>query len=107
MIIHIETNDAPSSKSGEIQDNLLKLKSLVNEELPQYKVWLSTPTLRTDNGRNTLTVFRLVNHLLNLNIGVIDNSNITSRHHNRKGLHLNDPWSNLLARNFLEKMKLF
>ena len=107
MIIHTGTNDAPSSTSREIQDNLLKLKALVNEKLPQCKVWLSTPTLRTDNGKATLTVSQLVNHLLNLNIDVIDNRNIKSRHLSRKGLHLNDSESKLLARNFLEKIKLF
>ena len=57
MIIHIGTNDAPSSMSREIQDNLLKLKCLVNEKLPQCKVWLSNPTLRTDNGKATLAVY--------------------------------------------------
>ena len=56
MIIHTGTNDAPSSTSREIQDNLLKLKALVNKKLPQCKVWLSTPTLRTDNGQAILTV---------------------------------------------------
>ena len=107
MIIHIGTKDAPSSTSREIQDNLLKLKALVNEKLPQYKVWLSTPTLRTDNGKATLTVSQLVNHLLNLNIDVIDNRNIKSRDLSRIGLRLNDSGSKLLARNFLKKIKLF
>ena len=106
MIIHIGTNDAPSSTPTEIQDNLLKLKALVDEKLPQCKVWLSTPTLRTDNGKATLTVSQLVNHLLNLNIDVINNRNIKSRHPSRKGLHLNDSGSKLLSRNLLEKIKL-
>ena len=43
MIIHTGKNDAHSSTAREIQDNLLKLKALVNEKLPQCKVWLSTP----------------------------------------------------------------
>ena len=90
MIKHIGTNGAPSSTSREIQDSLLKLKALVNEKLPQCKVSLSTPTLKTDNGKSTLTVSQLVNHLLNLNIDVIDNKNIKSRHLNRKVLQLND-----------------
>ena len=64
MIIHIGTNDVPRSTSREIQDNLLNLKSLVNEKLHQCKVSLSTPTLRTDNGKATLIVSQLVNHLL-------------------------------------------
>ena len=105
--MHIGANDAPSSTSREIQDKLLKLISLVNEKLPQCQVWLSTPTLRTDNGKATLTESRLVNHLLNLNIDVIDDRNIKTRHLSRKGLHLNDSGSKLLARNFLEKMRLF
>ena len=56
MIIDIGTNDSPSSTSREIQDNLLNLKSLINAKLPQCKVCLSTTTLRTDNGKVTLTV---------------------------------------------------
>ena len=63
MIIHTGTKDAPSSTSREIQNNLLKLKALVNEKLPQCKVCLSIPKLRTDNGKTTLTVSQLVNHL--------------------------------------------
>ena len=106
LIVHTGTNDAPSSTSREIQDNLLKLKALVNEKLPQCKVCLSTPTLRTDNGKATLTVSKLVNHL-NLNIDVIDNRNIKNRHLSRKDLHSNDSRSKLLARNVLEKIKLF
>ena len=48
-----------------------------------------------------------MNHLLNLNIDVIDNRNIKDRHLSRKGLYLNDSRSKLLARNFLGKIKLF
>ena len=40
MIIHIGTNDAPSSTSIEIHDNLFKLKPFVNDKLPQLKVSL-------------------------------------------------------------------
>ena len=107
MIIHIGTNNAPSSTSKEIQNNLLELKSLVNEKLPQCKVWLLTPTLRTDDGRETLIVSQLVNRLLNLNIDVISNRNIKNTHLSRKSLHLNDSGSKLLARNFLETIKLY
>ena len=107
LIMHIGTNDPPYPTSTEYQDNLLKLKSLVNEKLLQCKVWLPTPILRVDNGKATLTVSQLVNHLLNLNIDAIDNRNIKNPHLSRKGLYLNDSRSNLLVRNFLEKIKLF
>ena len=107
LIMHIGTNDPPYPTSTEYQDNLLKLKSLVNEKLLQCKVWLPTPTLRADNGKATLTVSQLVNHLLNLNIDAIDNRNIKNPHLSRKGLYLNDSRSKLLVKNVLEKIKLF
>ena len=93
MIIYIGSNDAPGSTSIEIQDKLLKLKALVNQKLPQCRVCLSTPTLRTDNGKASMTVYHLVNHFLSLNIDVIDNRNIKSRHPSQKALHLNDSGS--------------
>ena len=39
MIIYIGTNDAPNSRAREIQDNLLKLKSLAYKKLPHCKIW--------------------------------------------------------------------
>ena len=107
IIIHIGTNDAPSLMSREIQDNLLKLKSLVNKKLLQSKVWLSALTVCTDNRKATLTVSQVVNHLLNLSINGIGNRNIKNRHLSWKGLHLIDSESKLLPRNYLEQIKLF
>ena len=107
MNIRIGTNDVPNSTSREIQNNLLKLKSLVNKKLPQCKVSLSAPSPRTGNRKTTLTVSQLANHLLNLNIDVIDNRNIKNRHLGQKGLHLNDSRSKLLARYLIKKIQLF
>ena len=81
-------------------------KKPTNLKLPQCKVWLSTPTLRTGNGKATLTVSQLVNHLLDLNIDVIDNRSIKNKHLSWKGQHLNDSGSMQLFRNFLQKNKI-
>ena len=48
-----------------------------------------------------------MNHLLNRNIDVTDNKNVKNRHLSGKSLHLNDSASKLLARHFLENLKLF
>ena len=65
------TEDAGTNPSSrDIQDNMLKLKSLFNEKLPQSKVWLSTPTLGSNNGKAALTVSQLVRYFLDLNIDV-------------------------------------
>ena len=88
-------------------NKLLNFKSLIQEKLPDCKVFISTPTLRSDNGKATLTVNQLTNHLLQLNIDIIDNRNITSKYLSRKGLHLNESGSRRLAINFLERIKKF
>ena len=107
IIVHTETNDAYHSTSRDILNKLLNFKSLIQEKLPDCKVFISTPTLRSDNGKATLTVNQLTNHLLQLNIDIVDNRNIISKHLSRKGLHLNESGSRYLAINFLERIKKF
>ena len=52
----------------------------MQENLPDCKVFISTPTLRSGNGKATLTVNQLTNHLLQLNTDIVDNRNIISKH---------------------------
>ena len=75
--------------------------------MPDSKVFILTPTLRLDNGKATLMVNQITNHLLQLNIDIVDNRNIISKHLSRKGLHLNESDSRRLAINFLERIKKF
>ena len=107
LIIHVGTNDASSSTSREILNKLLDLKSIAKDSNPDCDVWLSTPTMRTDKGKEALTVSHLTNHLLQLEINIIDNRNITGKHLSRTGLHLNVSECNQLAENFLAKIKKF
>ena len=107
LIIHLGTNDASSSTAREILNKLLNLKSIAKDINPDCDVWLSTPTMRTDRGKEALTVSHLTNHLLQLKINIIDNRNITSKHLSRRGLHLNVSGCNQLAKNFLAKIKKF
>ena len=94
------TNDAYHLTSREILNKLLKFKSLIQEKLPDCKVFISTPTLRSGNGKATLTVNQLTNHLLQLNIDIVDNRNMIGKHFSRKGLRH-------LAINFVEHIKKF
>ena len=106
IIVHIRTNDATRSTSREIFDKLLKLKTLIKETLPETEVTFSTPTIRSDNGKAALTVRNLCDHLLDLNMDILDNRNITSKHLGRKGLHLNKAGSTRLAKN-IHKLRKF
>ena len=100
-IIHTGTNDAPYLTSWKILDNLLTLKSFINDNLPNCKVVISTSTLRTDDGKAALTVSQLTNHPLQLDIDIIDNRNINARILGNKGLHLNSTSTSRLAKNLL------
>ena len=80
IILHIGTNDSTSKTSREILDGLLQLKQLITTTLPNSKVILSRPTLRIDNGKAALTLANLNNHLEQLEIDFIDNTNITGLH---------------------------
>ena len=53
------------------------------------KVIISKPTLRSDNGKATLTNHHLCNLLEQLNIDFVKYRNIGSKHLGGKGLHLN------------------
>ena len=107
IIVHIGTNDTTRSASREILDKLLQLKTLVKETLPETEVTFSTPTIRSDNGKAALRVKNLCDQLLVLNIDIIDNRNITSKHLGRKGLHLNKSGSSRLAKNIIYKLRKF
>ena len=106
-IVHAGTNEAYHSTSREILNKLLHFKSPIQEKLPHCKLFILIPTLRSYNGKTTVTVNQLTNHLLQLNIDIVDNRNIISKHLSRKGLHLNESGSRRLAINFLERIKKF
>ena len=73
IIVHIGTNDATRSASRDILDKLLKLKTLIKETLPESKVTFSSPAIRSEAA---LMVRNLCDHLVHLNMDILDNSNI-------------------------------
>ena len=89
LIFHAEKNDAKRFTSREILNQLLNLKKFVTEQVPACMVTISTQTVRSGDGKAGLTVSQLTNHLRQLKTGIVDNTNITSRHIEIKGLHLN------------------
>ena len=107
LIIHAATNDAVKFTSRAILNKLLQLKSFVQEKLPGAEIIVSTPTLRSDNGKAALTITQLTNHLINLKIDVLDNRNITGKHLSKRGLHLNQSGPNLLTKNIISKLRKF
>ena len=83
------------------------LKSFITDNLPNCKVVISTPALRTDDWKAALTVSQLTNHVLQIDIDIIDNRNINARNLGKKGLHLNPTDTSRLAKNLLSSIKNF
>ena len=106
LIIHAGTNNTVKFTS-DVLNKLLQLKSFIQEKLSDAEITISTPTMRPGNGKAALTVRQLTNHLINLKVDVLDDRNITSKHLNRRGLHLNQSGSNLSTKNIISKLRKF
>ena len=72
---------------------------------PKCKVTISNIIYRSDNGKASLTVKTVNDHLEALNIDIVDNRNIGGNCLNNSGLHLNSTGYGKLAINFIKKMK--
>ena len=107
LIIHVWTDHASLSTSREILNKLLNLKSIAKDINPDCDVSLSTRTIRTDRGKEGLTVSNLTNHLLQLKINAIDKRNITGKRLGRRDLYLNVSGCNQLAKISWQKIKTF
>ena len=107
IIVHIGTNNATHSTSREILDKLLKPKTLIKKTLPETEVTFSTPTIRSDNGKAIITVRNLCDHLLDLNMDILDKRNITSKHLGRKCVDLNKAGSTCPAKNIIYNLRKF
>ena len=68
-------------------------------------VIFSQPTLRVDNGKAALTLHRLNEYFSELNLDVVNNSNIKVKHIGQKVLHLNPKRKGRLALNFIHKIR--
>ena len=60
------------------------MKTFIKETLRKREVTFSS--LPSINGKASLTVRNLCDHLVDLNINILDNRNITSKYLGRKGL---------------------
>ena len=105
IILHVGTNDALNLPPNEILDKILELEKKIEEIGKDCKVIISTPTYRFDNRKAGNTVNELTNMLINLNVPIVNNKNISRKHLGYKGLHLNSYGSSRLAMNLISVIK--
>ena len=105
IILLAGTNDATKRSAQEIFDDLMILKSKIENILPTCSVIISQLIKRTDNRVANRTI-EAVNLMINSeNIIQIDNSNINENHLGKRGLHLNEQGNSILAANLLHKIR--
>ena len=80
MILHIGTKNTV---------NKTPLKVFVEKTIPDCNACIFNLTLRTDNVKASLTINNFNEHLSILQLGIIDNNNISNAGLSREGLHLN------------------
>ena len=105
LILHIGCNDAVNKKSVDIFNEILELKAHIISVLPNVKVFISCPVLRSDNAKASLTITRLRSMILNLGEDIIIHENIDSSCLGKAGLHLNAKGTGRLAMNFISLMR--
>ena len=105
IILHIGTNNSVNETSWNILNGILSLKNLIEKLHPKCEVIVSNIIYRSDNGKASLTVKNVNDHLDALNIDVVDNKNIGGNCLTNIGLHLNSTGYGKLAINFIKKMK--
>ena len=105
VILHVGTNDTATKSSDKILNELLDLKAHIERVLPTATIILSQPIIRTDNVKANLTIRRLIGQLGNLDIRVLDHTNINVDHLGKKGLHLNGRGTGRMAMNFISMFR--
>ena len=105
IILHFGTNNSVNKTYRNILSVILSLKNFIEKLRPECKVILLNMIYRSDNGKASLAVKNVNDHLDALNIDVVDNRNIVGNCLNNSGLHLNSTRYGNLAINFIRKMK--
>ena len=83
----------------------MELEKKIQEVNKDCKVIISTPTYRSENRKAGNTVNELTNMLINLNVPIVSNKNISRKYLGYKGLHPNSCGSSRLAMNLISLIK--
>ena len=105
IILQIGSNDSPSKTCDEILDEILNLKAFIHSALPNARVFISCPVIRTDNKKANNTLRELDIILKNTTKDIVINDNIDITCLGKRGLHLNPKGSGRLAINFISLMR--
>ena len=105
IFLHIGSNDSINRSPDDILYRLDALKDHIMAKLPDSKIYLSCPTIRTDNGTASLTLNKVREYMIANMDNVIVNGNIDRSCLGKAGLHLNAKGSGRLAMNYISLIR--
>ena len=106
IILHVGTNDSAYKSAGKMINELKNLAIHVKEVLPDANIYISNPTIRTDNATANHRLNEVRNYVKTMKNSIF-NENIDISCLSQKGLHLNPKGAGRLAINFISLMKRF
>ena len=106
IILHVGTNDSTFKPSKDIYEEIMNLKTYINEVLPATIVYLSCPTLRVDSGSANRKI-RELDSKIKRSGECVTNDNIDGTCLSKLGLHLNRKGTSQLAANFIKLIQSF
>ena len=104
VIIHTGTNNATTDTPQMIVDKLITLKRNIEGSILKCRVIISKLIVRTDNTKANTTIQNTNRLIKELQIQTVDNSNISKKHLEKRGLHLNQEGNTVFASNLLHAM---
>ena len=104
LIIHIGTNDTTKKTSEEILNELYELEAWITTKSP-VRVIFSTPIMRYDHAKATITTRQLQDKMAKSRLECIDNSNIVGEMLGRQKHHLTLKGTRQLAVNIIQTLK--
>ena len=107
VLLHVGSNDCTTSNADIILDELLELKEHIQYTLPNSTVILSQPIIRTDIPKANKTMNELICNFNQLDILKMDNSNLKREQLGKRGLHLSERGTRMLAMNIISLIRSF
>ena len=105
IMLHIGTNDCTNKTSDVVLNETTKLAHHIEIALPNSKIILSLPTMRTDNNKPNVIIRNLKKKAYNLPYTLMENENINEIHIGHKGLHRNGHGIKKMAKNIISLAK--
>ena len=105
ILLHIGSNDCTNNISDKVLSEFKMLTAYIAKELPYAKLIISLPIVRADSSRSNAIQQNFKLKLQRLFFPCLENSNINLSHLGKKGLHLNNHGTKVMAKNIISLIK--